>query len=196
VDAIAAILAGGRSTRLGRPKPGALLAGRPLIGYPIAAAESVEVEPWVVGKPDTPLPELKCRVILEPPEPVHPLAGVIAALREAGDRAVVAVAADMPFVEDKLIAWLASQTSATVVEALGRVQPLLARYGSADAPVLEEAVRRGVPAAQAALDLGPRIVGEADLRRFGDPGRLLFNVNTESDLRRAEEILASLASRP
>jgi len=196
VDAIAAILAGGRSTRMGRPKPGVPLAGRPLIAYPIAAARSVEVEPWVVAKEGTELPRLDCRVLAEPDEPLHPLAGLVAALREAGDRPVVAIAADMPFVEDKLIAWLASHDSTTVVEALGCVQPLLARYDGGDIPPLEAALGRGASATEAALALEPKLVPEIDLRRFGEPDRLLFNVNTEADLARAEEILAALAARP
>jgi molybdopterin-guanine dinucleotide biosynthesis protein A len=196
VDAIAAILAGGRSTRMGRPKPGVLLAGRPLLSYPVAAARAADLEPWVVAKPDTPLPDLDCRVLREPELPSHPLVGLLAVLRESGTRPVVAVAADMPFVEDKLVAWLASHTAATVIEGLGRIQPLLGRYDSSEAASLAAAIERGDPATDAALALGPTIVPEADLRRFGDPHRLLFNVNTEEDLRRAEELIASLPARP
>lgn len=181
---------------MGRPKPAALLAGRPLVEYPVAAARAVEVEPWVVAKQGTPLPALDCRVVREPAEPAHPLAGLVAALRQAGSSPVVAIAADMPFVEDKLIAWLASQTSTTVLDALGRVQPLLGRYEAGDVPLLEEAMERGDPTAEAVLALEPRIVPESDLRRFGDPARLLFNVNTEEDLKRAEEIIASSPARP
>jgi GTP:adenosylcobinamide-phosphate guanylyltransferase len=34
------------------------------------------------------------------------------------------------------------------------------------------------------------VVEEAELRRFGDPARLLFNVNTPEDLAEAERLLA------
>jgi GTP:adenosylcobinamide-phosphate guanylyltransferase len=34
-------------------------------------------------------------------------------------------------------------------------------------------------------------VGEHELRRFGDPERLLANVNTPDDLARAERLLAA-----
>jgi molybdopterin-guanine dinucleotide biosynthesis protein A len=46
----AAILAGGRSSRMGEPKAGIELAGRPLISYPIAAARIAGLEPLVVAK--------------------------------------------------------------------------------------------------------------------------------------------------
>jgi GTP:adenosylcobinamide-phosphate guanylyltransferase len=39
-------------------------------------------------------------------------------------------------------------------------------------------------------ELDPVRIGEEELQRFGDPEKLLFNVNTPDDLRRAEEMLA------
>jgi molybdopterin-guanine dinucleotide biosynthesis protein A len=82
------------------------------------------------------------------------------------------------------------------IEAAGRLQPLLARYDPADAESLASAVDRGDSAQDALGALGPRIVGEDDLRRFGDPQRICFNVNTPEDLERAEQILAESAMRP
>jgi hypothetical protein len=62
--------------------------------------------------------------------------------------------------------------------------------------LLEEAMERGDPSSEAVLALEPRIVPEDDVRRFGDPAKLLFNVNTEEDLKRAEGIVADSAARP
>ena len=193
MDAFVAILAGGRSTRMGRPKPGLQLGGRSLIDYPIEAARAVGLEPWVIAKPETELPPLDCRLIEEPAEPVHPLCGVVAALEAAAPWPVVVLAADMPFVEDKLIAWLASQLGTTVVETGDRLEPLLGRYDSADVDPLRESLARDDAAQEAVRALNPKLVAEVDLRRFGDPAVLCFNVNTEDDLREAERILASRA---
>jgi molybdopterin-guanine dinucleotide biosynthesis protein A len=191
VDAIVAILAGGRSTRMGRPKPLVELAGRPLLDYPVAAARSVDLEPWVIAKPDTALPPLDCRLVEEPPLPFHPLCGIVAALATAAPRPIVALGADMPFAEDKLLAWLASHLGTTVVSAQGRLQPLLARYDPSDVPNLEAALRRGAPAGDAVAALDPRIVSEDDLRRFGEPAQLCFNVNTPADLELAERLVSA-----
>ena len=196
MDAIVAILAGGSSTRMGAPKSVAELAGRPLLSYPVAAARAVDLEPWIVAKTETELPPLDCPVLIEPDEPVHPLAGVIAGLREAGGRGVVAVAGDMPFVEDKLLAWLASHPGTVGIEAGGVLQPLLARYDPAEADALAAAVERGDAARDALRSLGPKTVSEEDLRRFGDPERICFNVNTPEDLERAERMVAAGAPRP
>jgi molybdopterin-guanine dinucleotide biosynthesis protein A len=194
VDAIVAILAGGGSTRMGRPKAGAELAGRPLVSYPVAAARAVDLEPWVVAKPDTELPPLDCRVLIEPAEPHHPLCGIVAALGAAEGRAAVAVAADMPFVEDKLLAWIASHLGTACVQAEGRLQPLLGRYDPVDAEPLAAAVESGEAAHEAVRRLDPLLIGEEDLRRFGDPAQICFNVNTPADLERAEGILAARAA--
>ena len=41
--------------------------------------------------------------------------------------------------------------------------------------------------AVAALD--PHVVGEEEIARFGDPKRIVFNVNSPADLRIAERLL-------
>jgi molybdenum cofactor guanylyltransferase len=188
---IVAILAGGRSRRMGVPKPGAPLAGRPLISYPLAAARATGLEPWVVAKQGSELPPLDCRVLVEPAEPTHPLCGIVAALRAAAGRPVVAVAADMPFVTAELLGWLAAQPSSAAVEAAGRPQPLLARYPTDALEPLEHALAADESATAALLSLRPLLAGEDELRRFGDPELLCLNVNMPEDLARAEELIAA-----
>ena len=196
MEAIVAILAGGRSTRMGRPKAAVELAGKPLIYHPIDAARAVGLEPWVIAKPGSALPPLECRVLDEPEQPSHPLTGIVTALRATAPWAVLALGADMPFVEDKLMAWLASQTATAVAEVDGRLQPLLARYDAAEVDQLARALERGAAARDAVRELEPQIVTEEDLRRFGDPRVLSFNVNTPADLREAERIIAARAALP
>lgn len=179
---------------MGQPKPSLPLAGIPLIEHPITAARAAGLEPWVIAKASTPLPELDCEVLTEPEDDFHALAGIITALEAAGDRAVVALGADMPFVSERLIAWLASQPMTTVTEAAGRIQPLLARYESFDAEDLRKAFDADQPAREAVMGLHPKIVSEIDLGRFGDPSMLTFNVNTPEDLAEAERIAAQRAA--
>ena len=194
LDAFVAILAGGRSTRMGRPKPAVPLAGRPLIDYPIEAVRAVGLEPWVIAKPDTDLPPLDCRIVHEPAEPVHPLCGIVAALEAAAPWPLVVVGADMPFAEDKLIAWLASHLTTAVVEVDGEMQPLLGRYGGEDLDPLRESLAREESAQAAVAALDPQIIREDELGRFGDPLILTFNVNTPDDLAEAERIIAGRAA--
>jgi molybdopterin-guanine dinucleotide biosynthesis protein A len=192
VDCRVAILAGGLSTRLGQPKATAELAGRRLIDYPLAAAQAAGLEAVVVAKPRNDLPPLGVPLLREPAEPQHPLCGVLAALRDSG-RPVLAVACDMPFLAPDLLAWLASQPEPLVVAETERgLQPLLARYDPVLTEALEVGLRREAPMQELVASLNPRTVGDRVLRRFGDSERLCFNVNSPSDLARAERMLAAV----
>lgn len=191
MDPIVAILAGGRSSRMGRPKPVLELGGRPLISYPLAAARAAGLEPWIVAKPGSELPPTECRVLLEPDDPRHPLLGVVTALQAAQPAPVIAVASDMPFVTGELLSRLAICESTATVEAEGRLQPLLTRYDAAAVESLERALAAGAAATAALAELGPETIGEQELRRFGEPERLCFNVNSPANLERAERLLAA-----
>jgi molybdenum cofactor guanylyltransferase len=194
-NAIVAVLAGGRGERLGGAKAMAALGGRPLIYRPLTAARHAGLEAIVLAKPSTALPELREAVLREPEQPRHPLSGVIAALQYAAERspapAVVLLACDMPFLTAPLLRWLATEIDGPAVAELGgRLQPLLARYETSDLEPLREALAAERSLRGAISALAPRIVEEQELRRFGVPERLCFNVNDAVDLARAEDWLA------
>jgi molybdopterin-guanine dinucleotide biosynthesis protein A len=189
---VGAVLAGGLSRRMGQPKAVVELAGRPLVARVVSTVGSAGLEPLVVAKPDSPLPPLDCRVLSEPTEPRHPLTGLVAALGASAGRGVVAVACDMPLVPAKFLRWLAQlEAPAAVCEVGGRLEPLLGRYSPESALVLADALERGVSMREAVAALSPLVVGEQDIARFGDPERIVFNVNSPEDLRAAERLLGS-----
>jgi molybdopterin-guanine dinucleotide biosynthesis protein A len=179
--ALVAVLAGGRSRRMGAAKAVVPLGGEPLIARPLAAAADAGLEAVVVAKPASELPPLDVPVWFEPAEPRHPLAGVVRAL-ESG-RPVVAVACDMPFVTGELLAHLAALDG----HAAPGGQPFPARYEPSALPALREALAREAPVRETLAALGP---AEVDLRPFGDPERLVLSVNTP------EELAAAAASLP
>jgi molybdenum cofactor guanylyltransferase len=187
---VGAVLAGGASRRMGAPKATLELGGRPLLEYPLAALQGAGLDPVVVAKPGSPLPPLAVARWTEPSEPVHPLAGIVAALEAAEARPVLAVACDMPFVTAELLADLAARAAPVVLpETAGRLHPLLARWDPSLLPALRDALARGAPLQELAAELGAERVPEAELARFGDPARLLFNVNAPDDLERAAAML-------
>jgi molybdopterin-guanine dinucleotide biosynthesis protein A len=186
------VLAGGRGSRLDGAKPTADLAGRPLISYPLAALAEAGLEAAVVAKPDTDLPPLDVDVLTEPAEPVHPLTGIVAALRQTG-RPIVVIGCDFPFVPAALLRALADAPEPLVVPAPGgEIQPLVARWTPVLLPALEDALDREEPLRRTVAALSPRLLEDAELAPFGDPARIFFNVNTPADLRRAEGAVSSL----
>jgi molybdenum cofactor guanylyltransferase len=189
--ALGVVLAGGRGSRLGGAKPTAELAGQSLISYPLGALAEAGLEAVVVAKPETDLPPLDVDVLTEPAEPVHPLAGIVAALRQAGSPIVV-IGCDFPFVPAALLRALADAPEPLVVPAPGgELQPLVARWAPALLPALDAALDREEPLRRTVAALSPRLLAEAELAPFGDPARAFFNVNTPADLRHAEGAVSS-----
>ena len=168
--ALGAVLAGGAGSRLGGAKATAELAGRPLISYPLAAFAAAGIEAVVVAKQETELPDFAAagwagegaavpapRLIVEPDEPRHPLAGILAALRAAGERPLVVLACDMPLASPALLAALAAAPEPLVVpNPGGLLEPLQARYSAALLPPLEEALADAGAAARDASPPSPR----------------------------------------
>jgi molybdopterin-guanine dinucleotide biosynthesis protein A len=184
------ILAGGRGRRIGGAKAGVELGGRPLIRYPLDALRSALSEVVIVAKEDTELPPGlgPVPVWVEPPEPCHPLAGIVHALGAAAGRAVLVCAADMPFVPPALVTRILTTdpagAPAVVPTCGGRLQPLLALYLPAAATALDAtAATAGRPLRDEVAALAPQLIAIEDARAFA-------NVNTRADLRRAEAILA------
>jgi molybdenum cofactor guanylyltransferase len=174
---------------MGAPKAGLELAGRPLIAYPVDAIVAAGLEPVVVAKEGSELPDIDCRVVREPDARHHPAAGIIAAL-EAAAGPVVVVACDMPFVPAQLLTVLAQLPAPAALPIVsGRPQPLLARYGPSVAPQLERAVERDQPLRDAVQALDPVVLGPDELPGFGDPRWIAFNVNDPDDLAAAERLI-------
>ena len=175
--ALVAVLAGGHGRRLGGAKPTALLGGRPLVAWPLAAAREAGLEAVVVAKAATPLPPLDVPVWIEPDEPSHPLAGLVFALERAGGP-VVAAACDMPHVGADLLARLAAAEGAAAARA---DQPFPGRYEPAALPVLRDALARAAPVREALAALAPA--------ELGAPPEALLGVNTPEELAAAARVL-------
>ncbi len=184
---LAVVLAGGRSARMGRPKAGVELAGRPLAAWVLAAAAEAGLEAVVVAKPGSVLPALGVAVWHEPEAASHPLAGLVAALERAAPRAVLALACDMPFVAPGLLRALAALDAvAGAARAGGRLHPFPGRYAPSALGPLRDGLAREAPVREVLAALEPVILEEAELRAYGDPARMLLGVNDPEALRRAE----------
>jgi len=182
-----AVLAGGAGRRLGRPsKPGAMLAGRPLLSYPLAALAAVCERVAVVCKDGTKLPDLEgAERWNEPDEPRHPLTGIVHAL-ECARGPVLVCAADMPFVTPDACRTLlqgagGGSSAAVVAAAAGVLQPVFGLY----APAALEHFRTSRPDAPLTAT-----VEALDPVRIALPPGLVRSVNTPEELAEAEKLIA------
>jgi molybdopterin-guanine dinucleotide biosynthesis protein A len=184
---IGAVLAGGTGSRIGRrSKPAALLAGRPLVSYPLGALAAVCDRVAVVCKRATKLPPLDgAERWDEPDEPLHPLTGIVHALETAGSPVLVC-AADMPFVTSDACRTLLQAVGsrdgspAVVATAGGVLQPVFGLY----APAALESLRAAEPDAPLTAT-----VEALDPVRVALPPALVRSVNTPEELAEAESQL-------
>jgi len=123
------------------------------------------------------------------------LGGIYTAVT-AGSGPVLCVAWDMPFVPEGLLRALVDGAEAGNYDAFlpassGRrgLEPLCAVYGPACAPAIARRLDDGdLKAISFHADVRVGILSLANVRTFGDPDELFFNVNTPADLERAEAL--------
>jgi len=158
---------------------------------PLLVANAPDASTW---RPDL-------RVVADVRPGLGALGGIYTAVVEA-PAPVVCVAWDMPFVSPALVRALAAGLTthdAVLAESDGRrgVEPLCAAYG----PACREAIAATLDAGDLrAIGFHPRItigiLPLSQVRGFGDPELLFFNVNTADDLARADGLWRRHASSP
>ena len=135
------VLAGGEGRRMGGDKALATLDGIPLLRYPLEVLRQVFGTVAVAAKSDSRLPRLDASVtlLLEPPEPRHPLVGVRTALA-ALDGPVFVCPVDVPLLDEATVRhlWAGAEGSdvGAVARAEGSLHPLVGLFLPAALPGL------------------------------------------------------------
>lgn len=178
-----AVLAGGRSTRMGTDKARLVVDGAPLALRVAGALAAAGVDPVVITGKDPSLGEL-LPFVADPLPLAHPLVGVLGALRHfAQSDLVVCAACDLVGLDPPHVAaLLAAGDEAVAVDPEGRPALLLALRPSRH-PALAEAL-----AAQTSVRSFV-----AGLPRVALRGRALANANTHDEL---DAALADRSSGP
>src|SRR5437868_11552458 len=145
------VLAGGRSSRMGRDKSSLLLGNKTLLARAIEIAHAAGGGVFVVGR-RTGLEAAAANASVSTVEDEFagqgPLAGIHAALKTSSTDLNFIMAVDMPFVTPALVQYLLQRAARTdalvVVPRTGEhLHPLCAIYDRAFAAVAEEALAAG-----------------------------------------------------
>jgi len=197
---LGAVLAGGRSSRYGRPKAMERVGGRGLAERARDALQAVAARVALLsGDSDLAAAlQLEDRPDRVPGSgPLGAITGGVSWAAETGYEGVLVLACDLPFVSPDLLRLLlaAWDGEAVVLPAslgpLG-VEPLVAAYPVTLLPDMERLVAEGVRSMSAALDRLPTKTLPLDrISAVGDPRHLFLNVNRPEDRDRAERALAS-----
>jgi molybdopterin-guanine dinucleotide biosynthesis protein A len=183
------VLAGGKSTRMGRDKAIVSLNGRTLLETALDAARSVALEVFILGSS-----ELYGRygtVIADIFPGCGPLGGIHAALKHSKTERNLILAVDTPFLSNRLLAYLEerareSGAMVTAPEINGYPQPLCAIYSRDFLPIAEQALQEGN---YKIVPLFPKqrtsLICQSELQRFAFTAEMFENLNTPEDLERA-----------
>ena len=190
------VIAGGASSRFGADKALALLRGRPLLGWSLAALDVVCAEVAVSARLGGPLwttavSSGRRAVADDPAHPHGPLAGLVAGMawaRESGRATLLSLPVDMPLITPDILRRLleaASGSPAAFAISPGGPHPLCAAWNTDLAAPL-----------RARLDAGDHPSVRGWLREVGaaevafDDDAPFRNVNTRPDLADLESRLA------
>lgn len=189
------IQAGGRSTRMGQDKGLVPLAGIPMIEHVLSGVKNLGDEIIITTNAPEYYAYLNLRMVRDKSPGEGALAGLQTALGAADGSTVFVIACDMPFPNKKLINHLfslASSGDAIVPYYNDRYQPLHAVYSK----------RPCLSAIKNALDKGEKkvisfyseidviTVDETIISALSLDNLSFFNVNTPSELEKAELIIS------
>jgi molybdenum cofactor guanylyltransferase len=184
-DIAAFVLAGGRSSRMGRDKAFLELQGRTLLERALAIARSISDNVRIVGQQE------KFAAYGPVVEDVYPgrgpLAGIHAALTASHSELNFVIALDTPFLDAGFAVYLIEQArlsgaTVTVPRVAGQAQPLCAVYRPGFAAVAERALRQErnniVPLF---ATVTTREIDDAELRKLAYDPRMFDNLNTPEE---------------
>lgn len=140
------VLAGGRSTRMGRDKALLIWQGQPLIARAVGLLRCAGLDPYIAAsRPDL---ATFAPVIDDLHPGCGPLSGIEAALAQCGEDAALFVPVDVPILPAQFLRQMIERAAltgaaATIPKLLGRPQPLCAIYQRELLPIIRHALNAG-----------------------------------------------------
>lgn len=179
----AAVLAGGASRRMGRPKAALPYGATTLLEFQTTRLSEIFEEVLVMAKEPPAFPAGPARVVLDGVPDLAAIHGLIRALEEADDRVFV-LAVDLPAIPPELLRAiarrsLASEAPALLPRAEGILQPLAGVWRRA---ALDPARRRAASGTLSLVGLagevGAEVLDEREWRALDPSGVAFTNLNT------------------
>ncbi|MFP4072172.1 MAG: molybdenum cofactor guanylyltransferase [Desulfovibrionales bacterium] len=190
---IGAVLAGGKSRRLGRDKASVIFEGTDLLKRTVTLLQPVCDQTWVVGR-DPARHEVNTKWLLDDIADQGPMGGIVTVLRRVKAPCLV-LTCDLPLLNNEVIArllrgWGRRREDTLMTTFLhpetGYIEPLVAVYEPEALPLLELALERGIRKLSMALP-------ERVRHHIPCPegmARVFFNINYPADLLLLQELEA------
>ena len=179
----AAVLAGGASRRMGRPKASLPYGAGSLLDFQVAKLSTIFDDVFVVAKDAPPAAAQPARVVLDRYSEHAAIYGLVRALEEARDRVFV-LAVDLPALTPVLIQAIAARgldtkAAALIPRAGGKLQPLAAVWRTAALATAKCRIgKENLSLHGLAEDVGAEVFDESDWRFLDPSGTAFENLNT------------------
>ena len=184
-DVTVFVLAGGKSTRMGKDKAFLEFKGRILLARALELAAGAGQEVRIVGDPRK--FAAFGRVIEDIYRERGPLGGIHAALKSSSTELNLMLAVDLPFMQLNFLKYLisvAGETRAlvTVPRPTDGLQPLCAVYRREFAKIAEQSLGRGKNKIDALFaEVDTKILGPEELSEAGFSRQMFRNLNTPEE---------------
>lgn len=184
------ILAGGKSSRMGRNKSFVTLAGKSLIEIVLDTVLSVFPQPPVIITNSPGLYEhLGVTIASDIYKDKGPLAGIHAGLIYSSTAYSFVIGCDMPFLDADFIKFMVArlQNEQVLIPRSGKwVEPLHALYAASCLPIIETKLNQDICKIQAFFpDVRVRYL---DVNEYGQDINCFANINSQADLLAAEAL--------
>jgi len=179
------ILAGGKSSRMGRNKSLLPYNGKPLIAAIYKVMAELFKDVVVVTNDPADYAFLPCPKTADIHVGKGSMAGVHAGLSWSATRWIFVVGCDMPFIKPQLVRYLAGRLGgglALVPQSAGGLEPLHAFYSRDALPLLDAALSaEKVRLIDILEQLQAQVIPAAEFAEISSDGRSFFNLNTPED---------------
>ena len=187
------VLAGGKSSRLGRDKALEKIGGEYLIERVIGSLSQLGDDIIVVTAAPNQLSKLNVEKVLDTYPRTGAKVGLCTGLNASLSFYSLVVACDMPFLNINLLRHLLDSASGfdAVIPKIGdKIEPLHAVYSKNCIPILEEQIGKDrLKISDLFSEINVRYVEAGEIEKY-DPLHLsLYNINSEGDLKRAKAII-------
>ncbi|MEW6244519.1 MAG: molybdenum cofactor guanylyltransferase [Bacillota bacterium] len=186
------VLAGGRSTRMGKNKAFVEIDGLPMIELIIQRLSLCVDDIIIISNDPGALASVGHPVFGDLIPGRGPLGGIQSGLVHAPSTPIFFIACDLPFFSVPLVRYmleLAPRYDVVVPKIGGYFEPTHACYSKSCLPFIEPILKEDAPRIIRLYDqVSVRTITEQDASRFGDLNRMFFNINTPEDLKRARAL--------